>query len=99
MDLRLLFTLFALCWVKIGGSDTLHIGVLLEKTNYWYSPFARTFEYVFNYVFKEIKNTTGILDGFDFQLHIRNTMVGLLLYVIVLLYSFFGKVKKMDVKC
>lgn len=53
----------------------LHVGLLLELTNYWYSPWASTFDEVFKNAFSKIHDTPELLDGFEFKIHLRNTKV------------------------
>lgn len=57
------------------GKTTLHVGVLLELSDYWYSSYTNFYDDVLDYAFREIEERDDILKDFNFEMTIQDTKV------------------------
>lgn len=74
--------LFPVGDTKIPANDsTLHVGFLLELTDYFFDDYIREFVKVFEYVFKSIHQRPDILPGFHFEMTVRDTQVCFLILI------------------
>lgn len=71
----ILFVIFAGFNIDFTDESTLHVGLLLELSNYWFARYIREFVDVFDYAFEMIQNRSDILPGFNFKMTVRNTQV------------------------
>lgn len=61
--------------VETSNKTTLHVGILLELTEYSNKYFIEVFDDMLNYTLQRIANRSDILDGFDFQVCVKDTKV------------------------
>lgn len=88
MYLALPFLLCICVLVKTQNRTTLHVGVLLELTDHWYSPYVGYYDDVLEYAFREIEEREDILPEFAFKMAVKDTKVSTFRLII---YNYYDK--------